>query len=54
VVLLEGLHWFDSGSEGIVEVLVDMAAATRTFLVVNFRPEYHGFPGAHARRKFRR
>src|SRR6266498_4501553 len=41
VVLLEDLHWFDSGSEGILEVLVDIAAATRTFLVINFRPEYH-------------
>jgi class 3 adenylate cyclase/predicted ATPase/DNA-binding IscR family transcriptional regulator len=41
VVLLEDLHWFDSGSEGVLEVLVEMAGATRTLLVVNFRPEYH-------------
>jgi predicted ATPase len=42
VVLLEDLHWFDSGSEGVLEVLVEVAGATRTLLVVNFRPEYHG------------
>jgi class 3 adenylate cyclase/tetratricopeptide (TPR) repeat protein len=41
VVLLEDLHWFDGGSEGVLEVLVDAARATRTLLVVNFRPEYH-------------
>ena len=41
VVLLEDLQWFDGGSEGVLEVLVDAARATRTLLVVNFRPEYH-------------
>ncbi|MGH7820085.1 MAG: adenylate/guanylate cyclase domain-containing protein [Candidatus Binatia bacterium] len=41
VVLLEDLHWFDGGSEGVLEVLVDAAGATRTLLVLNFRPEYH-------------
>jgi class 3 adenylate cyclase/predicted ATPase len=42
IVLLEDLHWFDSGSEGVLEVLVEVTGATRTLLVVNFRPEYHG------------
>jgi class 3 adenylate cyclase/predicted ATPase len=41
VFLLEDLHWFDSGSEGVLEVLVEMTGATRTLLVVNFRPEYY-------------
>jgi len=40
VVLLEDLHWFDGGSEGVLGVLVDAARATRTLLIVNFRPEY--------------
>jgi class 3 adenylate cyclase/predicted ATPase len=41
VVLLEDLHWFDGGSDSVLEVLVDTAEGTRTVIVVNFRPEYH-------------
>jgi predicted ATPase len=41
VVLLEDLHWFDGGSDAVLEVLVDTAEGTRTLIVVNFRPEYH-------------
>jgi class 3 adenylate cyclase/predicted ATPase len=41
VVLLEDLHWFDGGSEAVLEVLVDTAESNRTLIVVNFRPEYH-------------
>ena len=41
VTLLEDLHWFDSGSEAFVEVLVEAAAGTRSLLVVSFRPEFH-------------
>jgi predicted ATPase/class 3 adenylate cyclase len=41
VVLLEDLHWFDGGSDALLEVLVDTAEGTRTLIVVNFRPEYH-------------
>jgi adenylate cyclase len=41
VLLLEDLHWFDRGSEAFLEVLVETATATRSLLVVNFRPEYH-------------
>ena len=40
VTLLEDLHWFDRGSEGFVEVLVETATTTRSLLVLNFRPEY--------------
>jgi class 3 adenylate cyclase/tetratricopeptide (TPR) repeat protein len=40
VVLLEDLHWFDPGSEGFLEVLVETTTTTRNLLVVNFRPEY--------------
>jgi class 3 adenylate cyclase/tetratricopeptide (TPR) repeat protein len=41
VLLLEDLHWFDGGSEGFVELLVEAAAEARTLVVLNFRPEYH-------------
>jgi class 3 adenylate cyclase/tetratricopeptide (TPR) repeat protein len=41
VTLLEDLHWFDRGSEAFLEVLAETATATRSLLVVNFRPEYH-------------
>src|SRR5262249_3301538 len=41
VILLEDLHWFDGGSDAVLEVLVDTAESTRTLIVVNFRPEYH-------------
>ena len=40
VILLEDLHWFDAGSEGFVEALVDATARTRMLTVLNFRPEY--------------
>jgi class 3 adenylate cyclase/predicted ATPase len=41
VLLLEDLHWFDGGSDAVLEVLVEVAEETRTLIVVNFRPEYH-------------
>jgi class 3 adenylate cyclase/predicted ATPase len=41
VVLLEDLHWFDGGSDAVLEVMVEVAEGTRTLIVVNFRPEYH-------------
>jgi class 3 adenylate cyclase/tetratricopeptide (TPR) repeat protein len=41
VTLLEDLHWFDGGSETFLEVFVELAAGTRSLLLLNFRPEYH-------------
>jgi AAA ATPase domain len=41
VLLLEDLHWFDRGSEGFLEVLVETATTTRSLVLLNFRPEYH-------------
>jgi class 3 adenylate cyclase len=41
VILLEDLHWFDGGSDAVLEFLVDTAEGMRTLIVVNFRPEYH-------------
>jgi len=40
VLLIEDLHWMDSGSESLMEVLVDALAGTRLLLLVNYRPGY--------------
>jgi class 3 adenylate cyclase len=40
VILLEDLHWFDSGSAAYLEPLIDATAGTRAVMLVNFRPEY--------------
>jgi adenylate cyclase len=41
VILIEDLHWIDSGSEAFLENLVEALQGTRTLLLLNFRPEYH-------------
>jgi predicted ATPase/class 3 adenylate cyclase len=41
VILFEDLHWFDGGSDAVLDVLVGTAESTRTLIVMNFRPEYH-------------
>ncbi len=40
VILFEDLHWIDDATELFLENLVDAADASRTLIVVNFRPEY--------------
>jgi class 3 adenylate cyclase/tetratricopeptide (TPR) repeat protein len=40
VFLIEDLHWMDSGSESLMEVLVDALPGTRILLLVNYRPGY--------------
>jgi class 3 adenylate cyclase/tetratricopeptide (TPR) repeat protein len=40
VVVFEDLHWVDPDTEAIIEGFVDMAASTRTLVLLNFRPEY--------------
>jgi adenylate cyclase len=40
VILLEDLHFMDSGSESLIEVLADALGGTRLMLLVNFRPGY--------------
>jgi adenylate cyclase len=40
VLLIEDLHWMDSGSESLIEVLVDALPGTRILLVLNYRPGY--------------
>ena len=41
VTLFEDLHWFDGGSEALLEQLVEALPGTRLLRVVTFRPEYH-------------
>ena len=40
VLLVEDLHFLDSGSESLLEVLAETLAGTRILLLVNFRPGY--------------
>ncbi len=40
VLLIDDLHWIDPGSDLFVAQIVEAASATRTLLLVNFRPEY--------------
>jgi class 3 adenylate cyclase/tetratricopeptide (TPR) repeat protein len=40
IIVIEDLHWLDEASEKFVAAVVDEVAATRTLLVVNFRPGY--------------
>ena len=39
--LIDDLHWADSGSEALLAQWVDAIAGSSSFLIVNFRPEYH-------------
>jgi class 3 adenylate cyclase/tetratricopeptide (TPR) repeat protein len=39
--LFEDLHWIDGASEAFLENLIEAIPASRTLLLVNFRPEYH-------------
>jgi len=40
VIIIEDLHWLDPASEEFVATLVDAVTATKTVLIVNFRPAY--------------
>jgi adenylate cyclase len=40
VMLIEDLHWMDTGSESLIEVLVGALPGTRILLLVNYRPGY--------------
>jgi predicted ATPase len=41
VTFLEDLHWFDGGSEGFLEAIVEVMPSTQWLVLLNFRPEYH-------------
>jgi class 3 adenylate cyclase len=40
VVIFEDLHWIDSETQGLLDVLADSVANSRILLLVNYRPEY--------------
>ncbi len=40
VLFFDDLHWVDPGSDGFLAQMVEVVQATRTLVVVNFRPEY--------------
>src|SRR5262245_8419202 len=42
VLVVEDLHWVDGASEVFVIDLAEAVRGTRTLLLVNFRPEFHG------------
>jgi len=39
--VFEDLHWIDSETQALLELLVDSIATARILLLVNYRPEYH-------------
>ncbi len=41
VVIFEDLHWIDSETQALLDLLADGIANARVLLLVNFRPEYH-------------
>jgi class 3 adenylate cyclase len=44
LVVFEDLHWIDSETQALLEILVDSLPASRLLLLVNYRPEYsHGW-----------
>jgi class 3 adenylate cyclase/predicted ATPase len=40
VVVFEDLHWIDTETQSLLDLLVDSLANTRVLLLVNYRPEY--------------
>ena len=41
MVIVEDLHWIDSETQALLNLLVDAIANARILLLVNYRPEYH-------------
>ncbi len=41
IVIFEDLHWIDSETQALLNLLVDGIATARILLLVNYRPEYH-------------
>jgi class 3 adenylate cyclase/tetratricopeptide (TPR) repeat protein len=41
IVIFEDLHWIDSETQALLNLLVDGIATARSLLLVNYRPEYH-------------
>jgi class 3 adenylate cyclase/tetratricopeptide (TPR) repeat protein len=40
VVIFEDLHWIDSQTQALLNLLADSIASTRALMLVNYRPEY--------------
>jgi predicted ATPase len=40
IVIFEDLHWIDSETQGLLNLLVDSLGTARILLLVNYRPEY--------------
>jgi predicted ATPase len=40
VVIFEDLHWIDSDTQALLDLLADSVAGARILLLVNYRPEY--------------
>ena len=45
LVVVEDLHWLDAASRQVVESLVELLAASRLALLVNFRLEFRACLG---------
>ena len=46
LVVFEDLHWIDSETQALLDIMVDSLAAARVLLLVNYRPEYaHNWGG---------
>ena len=41
IVIFEDLHWIDSETQALLNLLVDALATAHILLLVNYRPEYH-------------
>src|SRR5208337_3695905 len=41
IVIFEDLHWIDSETQALLNLIVDGLATARILLLVNYRPEYH-------------
>src|SRR5262249_19677015 len=41
IVIFEDLHWIDSETQALLNLLVDTLATAHILLLVNYRPEYH-------------
>jgi class 3 adenylate cyclase/predicted ATPase len=40
IVIFEDLHWIDTDTQALLEILCDSIASARVLLLVNYRPEY--------------
>jgi class 3 adenylate cyclase len=41
IVIFEDLHWIDTETQALLNLIVDALATARILLLVNYRPEYH-------------